>query len=79
MDETCSRVLILDRGRVAAQGTVSAIVRRAGAPRSAIIRVASGDLDAAKQALTAAGIAVESVELEGARLSDAFLAMTESD
>jgi ABC-2 type transport system ATP-binding protein len=79
VEETCSRVLILNRGRVAAEGTVSEIVRRAGAPRSAIIRVASDDVDAARQALVAAGIAVESVELEGARLSDAFLAMTESE
>ncbi len=79
VEETCSRVLILNRGRVAAEGTV--VRDRSPSWRSPqrVIRVAASDLDRAKQALTAAGIAVESVELEGARLSDAFLAMTESD
>lgn len=79
VEEVCTRVLILNSGRIAAEGTVAEIVRRAGAPRSATIRVASDDVDRAREALAAAGIAVESVELEGARLSEVFLAMTEAE
>ena len=119
VEETCSRVLILNRGRVAAQGTVTEVARRAAAPRSGRLRVppeledlaiaavsaASGveqaELDGppgslrvtlAQQdggvfdqrmndglrALVDAGIPLLSFELEGARLSDAFLAMTEA-
>ncbi|MGH3116894.1 MAG: ABC transporter ATP-binding protein [Gaiellales bacterium] len=120
VEELCSRVLILNRGRIVAQGTVSEIVRQAGAPRSARLRVASEDLERAVaalalaaaveraevandqlgwltvtlgqangrpseelvsdalRALIEAGVPLLSFELEGARLSDAFLAMTES-
>jgi ABC-2 type transport system ATP-binding protein len=120
VEELCSRVLILNRGRIVAQGTVGEIVRQAGAPRSARLRVATEDLERAVAALAPAA-AVEraevandqlgwltvtlaqangrpsedlmsealralidarvplfSFELEGARLSDAFLAMTEA-
>jgi ABC-2 type transport system ATP-binding protein len=111
VEETCSRVLILNRGRAVAQGTVSEVSRRAAAPRSGRICVAPDSVDAALSALAAvegvaasvdgrrgllvvtlartesmndavgaivdAGIQLLSSELEGARLSDAFLAMTE--
>jgi ABC-2 type transport system ATP-binding protein len=119
VEELCSRVLILNRGRIAAEGTVAEIARKAGAPRSARLRVPGGDVDRAIAALTAsaaiddaevargqpgwlavtlarsngrapeelvhdalrvlmeAGVPLLSFELEGARLSDAFLAMTE--
>jgi ABC-2 type transport system ATP-binding protein len=120
VEELCSRVLILNRGRIVAQGTVAEIVRQAGAPRSARLRVAREDLERAVTALAPAtvveraevandqlgwltvtlaqangrpsedlmsealralidaGVPLLSFELEGARLSDAFLAMTES-
>ena len=120
VEETCSRVLILNHGRVAAQGTVSEVTRLAAAPRSGKLRVpqeqvepalaalgtvpgvtlaASPDgqpgligirlaqadgrpaedaMNAGLRAIVDAGIPVLSFELEGARLSDAFLAMTES-
>jgi ABC-2 type transport system ATP-binding protein len=117
VEETCSRVLILNRGRVAAEGTVAEVVQRAGAPRSAKLRVAPELVEAAVdvlasthgighteaadglvgalvvtleregrgtamndglRALADAGVPVLSFELEGARLSDAFLAMTET-
>ena len=113
VEETCSRVLILNRGRVAAEGTVSEVASRAAAPRRGRLRVAADDVEAAQRALAAAdgveqasadgqpgllrvklarqdsmnaavaavvgaGIQLLSSELEGARLSDAFLAMTES-
>jgi ABC-2 type transport system ATP-binding protein len=111
VEETCSSVLILNRGRVAAQGTVSDVASRAAAPRSGRLRVAAEDADTAILALAAAegveaaadgqsgvlrirlaqadsmnaavgavvsaGIPLLSSELEGARLSDAFLATTE--
>jgi len=117
VEETCSRVLILNRGRVAAEGTVADVSRQAAAPRSARLRVdadsvpkafrilsaehgirvieqADGQpgtlaltlkdgqdftsMNAALCALTEGGVSVLFFELEGARLSDAFLAMTEA-
>jgi ABC-2 type transport system ATP-binding protein len=118
VEETCSRVLILNRGRVAAEGTVAEVVRRAQAPRSGRIRVPSESVSKATaacievpgvervealsgqagwltvtlsrngrtgeevmneslRAVIDAGVPVLFFELEGARLSDAFLAMTE--
>lgn len=117
VEEVCTRVLILNRGRIAAEGTVADVARRAAAPRSALVRVAGEQLETAARilsfapgierveltngragtltatlapdagaelangglrALTEAGIPVVAFELEGARLSDAFLAMTEN-
>ena len=113
VEETCSRVMILNRGRVAAEGTVAEVARLAAAPRSGRLRVPPDDAEAALRALTGvgavtaasvdgrpgtlvvqlaegdslnealravveAGIPVLAAELEGARLSDAFLAMTEA-
>ena len=118
VEETCSRVLILSNGRVAAQGTVSEISRQAAAPRSGRLRVprehveramvalrtvpgvetaaANGQpgslrltlaktdglppeetMNAGVRAIVEAQIPLLSFELEGACLSDAFLAMTE--
>ena len=117
VEENCSRVLILNHGRVLAEGTVAEITRRAAAPRSGRLHVpaefadravrvlaesalvervqpvegrpewlsvvfappANGDgvsLNAAVGVLVAEGVPLLSFELEGARLSDAFLAMT---
>ena len=117
VEEVCTRVLILNRGRVAAEGTVSDVVLRAAAPRTIKVRVAfehvtralealatvSGVLlvtpadgpngsitvtlpaaersndelaNAGLRAIVNASIPVLSFELEGARLSDAFLAIT---
>jgi ABC-2 type transport system ATP-binding protein len=117
VEETCSRVLILNRGRVAAEGTVAEVSRQAAAPRSARLRVSAeavpealrilanqrgvraaastdgqpgtlaltldddqgaGLMNGALCALADAGFPVLFFELEGARLSDAFLAMTEA-
>src|SRR5436190_474594 len=41
VEETCSRVLILNRGRLRAEGTVADVVQSAAAPRSARLRVAA--------------------------------------
>jgi ABC-2 type transport system ATP-binding protein len=117
VEAVCTRVLILNRGRVAAEGTVAEVSRRAAAPRTARLRVATEDVDRALQALAGAagveraqpadgqagvlsitlagtngepvanaglraladaGILLLAFELEGARLSDAFLAMTQA-
>jgi ABC-2 type transport system ATP-binding protein len=120
VESTCSRVLILNGGRLAAQGTVSEIVRQAAAPRSGRLRVADESVERAiatlarapgveratrsdgapgwldvtlrqtdgrsgeelmsdgLRELLAAEIPLLSFELEGARLSDAFLAMTDA-
>jgi ABC-2 type transport system ATP-binding protein len=117
VEEVCSRVLILNRGRVVAAGTVSEVARAVAAPRTARLRVAPdhveralevlvrlasvGKVDAgggqpgslvttlgqsqsddamngALRALTDAGVPVLAFELEGARLSDAYLAVTEA-
>jgi ABC-2 type transport system ATP-binding protein len=120
VEETCSRVLILNHGRVIAEGTVDDITRRAAAPRRARFRVpadargralealaaapgvvgtqpldgrpdwltatleeparntaaAQVAVNQAVASLTQAGIPLLAFELEGARLSDAFLTMT---
>jgi ABC-2 type transport system ATP-binding protein len=117
VEEICSRVLILNRGRVAAEGTVAEVSRQAAAPRSARLRVDPGSeaeaarilagvrgiratepadsqpgtlalalddpqdttpMSGALCALADGGVPVLFFELEGARLSDAFLAMTEA-
>jgi ABC-2 type transport system ATP-binding protein len=106
VEETCTRVLILNRGRVVAEGTVTEVARQAAAPRVATIRIAGEDAERARAALSQfqvetagptlrvsldgarsndplrllvdAGIDVQAYELEAARLSDAFLAMTEA-
>jgi ABC-2 type transport system ATP-binding protein len=117
VEEVCSRVLILNGGRVAVDGTVSEVAGRAAAPRSAKLRVPPEQVETALQvlvgapgvggarradglpgtlvvtlnhdgsapqmndglsALADAAVPVLSFELEGARLSDAFLAMTEA-
>jgi ABC-2 type transport system ATP-binding protein len=78
VEETCSRVLILNRGRVVALGTVAEVAARAAAPRAARLRIQAADKERALRALAAADVTILGAELEGARLSDAFLAMTEA-
>ncbi len=113
VEEICQRVLILNQGRVAAEGTVADVVRTAAAPRTAIVQVQVDAAARAIEVLTAAGfsadqssgpgavvvelgsgdptgaataqllsalvdadLAVLGLEIEGGRLSDAFLALT---
>jgi ABC-2 type transport system ATP-binding protein len=115
VEEVCSQVVILNRGRVVAEGTVAEVARQAAAPRRARLRVSpehmapalaalsnGGKLTAAElrpgeleltfsaeadpelmsaealRSLLGAEVSVLGFELEGGRLSDAFLAMTES-
>jgi len=117
VEDICSRVLILNRGRVVAEGTVAEVTRRASAPRRARFRVpaemleralavlsqvpglkdaqpldgrpdwvavhfdegqanAHVDVSHAVRALADNDVQLLAFELEGARLSDAFLEMT---
>jgi ABC-2 type transport system ATP-binding protein len=119
VEEVCSKVLILDRGRVQASGSVADVIRAARVEPSARLRVATelverarqaladlpgfsvevaegrpdvlriafrapssappsrpDALNAALQAVANAGVPVLSFEVDGARLSDAFLTMT---
>lgn len=120
VEEVCSKVVILNHGRVVASGSVGEVISTALIKQSAQLRVplelverarnvlagfpdlnveqhmdqpdvltlavdtqgraagsASSDImNAALAAITAAGIPVLRFELEGARLSDAFLKMT---
>ncbi len=104
VEEICTRVLILNRGHVVAQGTVAEVAQQASAPRTATIRIAGEDNERTRTVLSPlhvestggmlrvslddvapnellrrlveAGIDVRSYELEAARLSDAFLAVT---
>jgi ABC-2 type transport system ATP-binding protein len=78
VEETCSRVLILNRGRVVALGTVAEVAARAAAPRAARLSIPAADKERALRALAAADVTILGAELEGARLSDAFLEMTEA-
>ena len=78
VEETCSRVLILNRGRVVALGTVAEVAARAAAPRAARLSIPAADKERALRALAAADVTILGAELEGARLSDAVLAMTEA-
>jgi ABC-2 type transport system ATP-binding protein len=117
VEQVCSRVLILNRGRLVADGTVAEVVRSAAAPRSGVLVVpadarqraidvlaaqripaaaGASRLDeveltlpadatieqastAALNSLLAADVPVLGLAFEGGRLSDAFLAVTESE
>ena len=120
VEENCSHVLILNRGRVIAEGTVSEVVSQAAAPRRVRLQVAPEEVERAAAALAGArgvgvvepaegesgwlrveleanghgngapdpnepiralldaAIALRSFEVDGARLNDAFLAITEA-
>ena len=118
VEENCSRVLILNRGHLVAEGTVAEVVRKAAAPRSGRLLVSPEHAERAAALLTSSAavraveladgrpghltvvldpdasadaalkdavrllldsdVEIRSFELEGARLSDAFLAMTEA-
>jgi ABC-2 type transport system ATP-binding protein len=116
VEQVCDRVVILNGGRIVAQGTVAEVVRQAAAPRHGQVKIPPELLDRALLALTGtdvlavangggrlgelelsipagleleaaatqaigclleAGVPVLGFTLEGGRLSDAFLAVTE--
>ena len=73
VETTCNRVLILNRGRIAAQGTVAEVVRRAAAPRRALLRVPYADRQRAVGLLTERGVQAEA--LDGDRDGDVRLTL----
>jgi ABC-2 type transport system ATP-binding protein len=116
VEQVCNRVVILNHGRIVADGTVREIVRRAAAPRRGVVQVptelraratealghgrisarkalngrhdevevtlpaelpAEESATAALRCLLDAGIPVLGFTMEGGRLSDAFLSVTE--
>ncbi|GAA1649013.1 ABC transporter ATP-binding protein [Kribbella alba] len=116
VEQICDRVVILNRGKIVAQGTVAEVVRQAAAPRHGQLKIPPELLDRALAALAStdvlakangggrrgelelsipsdlqlevavtqaigalleAGVPVLGFALEGGRLSDAFLAVTE--
>jgi ABC-2 type transport system ATP-binding protein len=119
VEENCGRVLIINRGRLIAEGTVAEVVQKAAAPRSGRLHVAPENAERAATLLAGSpavhaverdgrpgyltvtfapdrvqtddvglkdavrvlldsDVELRSFELEGLRLSDAFLAMTEA-
>ena len=56
VEQVCDRVLILNLGRVVAQGTVAEVVHRAGAPREALLQVPAELVDRAVRLLATAGV-----------------------
>src|SRR5262249_14309174 len=77
VEQTCSRVLILSRGRAVATGTVAEITRQAAAPRSARLRVAP------ERALRAAALlrgltGVQRVEMDADRSGTLVLTFDDS-
>ena len=56
VEQVCDRVLILNRGRVVAQGTVAEVSRRAAAPRRGIVKVPQDLRAHAVDVLTRAGV-----------------------
>jgi ABC-2 type transport system ATP-binding protein len=114
VEDTCSHVVILNRGRVIADGTVAEVTRLAAAPRRGrfrvpaelrdraiqilsrvsnfsdvqpldgrpdwvVVNLAGPDVSDGVRALASADVPLLAFELEGARLSDAFLTMTTED
>src|SRR6185503_6423962 len=56
VEEVCGRVVILNRGRIVAEGTVAEIARRAGAPRQGRLQVPPVATPQALEALRERGI-----------------------
>jgi ABC-2 type transport system ATP-binding protein len=73
VEQTCDQVLILNRGRIVAEGSVADVVRQAAAPREALVNVPLDRRDAAIEALNHANM--RAVVLEGERGADLRLTM----
>jgi ABC-2 type transport system ATP-binding protein len=56
VEEACDRIVILNHGRVVADGTVTEVVRRAAAPRAGVVQVPPQQRDRALAVLAAANL-----------------------
>jgi ABC-2 type transport system ATP-binding protein len=65
VEQVCSQVVILNRGRVVADGTTTEVVRRAAAPRAGVVRVPSHLRDRAVHTLTSLRVLAEDAALDG--------------
>ncbi len=65
VEENCSRVLILNKGRVVAEGTVASVVARAAAPRNGRLQVAPADAERALAAVRGSDAVAEIGAVEG--------------
>ncbi len=74
VEETCTRVLILNHGRVVAHGTVAEVGRQAAATRTATVRVAEDDVEPACAALAPVAVEIAGgtlrIALDGAEAND---------
>jgi ABC-2 type transport system ATP-binding protein len=78
VEQVCDRVVILNRGLVVSDGTVSEIVRNAApAPPRGMLRVAAREQSRALEVLQSNGIDAQVAD-EG-QLSEAFLTLTNED
>ncbi len=65
VEENCSRVLILNKGRVVAEGTVASVVARAAAPRNGRLQVAPADAERALASVRGSDAVAEMSAVEG--------------
>jgi ABC-2 type transport system ATP-binding protein len=64
VEQTCDRVLILNRGRIVAEGTMAEVVRLAAAPRRALLQVPPDRRDHAVLALVGADLLAAALDGE---------------
>jgi ABC-2 type transport system ATP-binding protein len=70
LEQVCDQVLILNRGRVVAQGTIEEVSLLAGAARRGVVRVPPGQREKALDLLTSHGLTVdEPGNLQGGELT----------
>ncbi len=70
VEQVCTRVVILNRGRLVADGTVAEVVRRAAAPRRAKVQVPPGTASRAVRVLASAGLTATAATSLGGQPGD---------
>ncbi|HVS52912.1 MAG TPA: ABC transporter ATP-binding protein [Opitutaceae bacterium] len=74
IEEVCDRVAILDRGRLALEGTMDELLGRAGRQSLVVESLSPAQLEELRAWLAARGRALEAVETPRARLEQLYLA-----
>lgn len=70
VEQVCTRVVILNRGRLVADGTVAEVARRAAAPRRAKVQVPPGTASRAVRVLASAGLTATAATSLGGQPGD---------